>query len=58
MVHPNVFKYCGIDTEPYGFAFGFGLERLVMLKYGINDIRSLYDTDMRILKHYSSIASN
>ena len=58
MVHPNVFKYCGIDTKPYGFAFGFGLERLVMLKYGINDIRSLYDTDMRLLKHYSSVANN
>ena len=58
MVHPNVFKACGIDTETYGFAFGFGLERLVMLKYGINDIRLLYDTDMRILKHYSTIASN
>ena len=57
MVHPNVFKYCGINTEPYGFAFGFGLERLVMLKYGINDIRYLYDTDMRILKHYSSISN-
>ncbi|MBR1943896.1 MAG: phenylalanine--tRNA ligase subunit alpha [Alphaproteobacteria bacterium] len=58
MVHPNVFKACGIDGEAYGFAFGFGLERLVMLKYGINDIRSFYDTDMRILKHYSSISNN
>ena len=58
MVHPNVFKACGIPTKPYGFAFGFGLERLVMLKYGINDIRSLYDTDTRILKHYKSIINN
>ena len=58
MVHPNVFRACGITTEPYGFAFGFGLERLVMLKYGINDIRSLYDTDIRLLRHYKSILIN
>ena len=58
MVHPNVFKACGINNEAYGFAFGFGLERLVMLKYGINDIRSFYDTDIRLLKHYSTISNN
>lgn len=58
MVHPNVFKACGIKTKAYGFAFGFGLERLIMLKYGINDIRLLYDTDMRILSHYSTISNN
>lgn len=43
MVHPNVLKSCGIDPEIYtGFAFGLGLDRLVMLKYGINDVRDLY----------------
>ncbi len=54
LVHPNVFKNCGIDEKVYGFAYGFGLERLVMLKYGINDIRSFYNPDPRILKSYAS----
>lgn len=55
MVHPNVYKSCGLESEKlYGFAFGFGIERLVMLKNGIQDIRNLYDTDMRWLKHYAS----
>ena len=53
MVHPNVFKNCNIDGNVFGFAFGFGLERLVMLKNGIQDIRNLFDTDIRFLKHYS-----
>lgn len=53
MVHPNVFEMCGIKSEVYGFAFGFGIERLIMLKHGIQDIRNLYDTDIRILKHYA-----
>ena len=52
MVHPNVFKSCNIDETAYGFAFGFGLERLVMLKNGITDIRNLFDTDQRWLRHY------
>ena len=48
MVHPNVLRNCGIDPEVYsGFAFGFGVERMVMLKYGIDDIRGLYESDMR-----------
>lgn len=49
MVHPNVFKACGIDKTAYGFAFGIGLDRLIMLKYNIHDIRQIYDTDARFL---------
>lgn len=48
MVHPNVLKNCGYDPSVWsGFAFGFGAERLAMLKYGINDIRTFYQTDLR-----------
>jgi len=54
MVHPNVLKSAGIDTEIYsGFAFGMGIERLAMLKYGINDLRRFFDGDERWLNHYS-----
>ncbi len=53
MVHPNVYKFCGLQEKLYGFAFGFGLERLVMLKNGVQDIRNLYDTDIRWLQHYT-----
>ncbi|MDD4616547.1 MAG: phenylalanine--tRNA ligase subunit alpha [Alphaproteobacteria bacterium] len=53
MVHPNVLKNCGIDPEKYqGFAFGMGIERLAMLKYGIPDLRTFFDADIRWLKHY------
>jgi phenylalanyl-tRNA synthetase alpha chain len=54
MVHPNVFKNCGINEQVYGFAFAFGIDRLVMLKNGISDIRNLFDTDQRWLKHYGT----
>lgn len=48
VVHPNVLKMCGYDPSIWhGFAFGFGLERIAMLKYGINDIRTFYNTDLR-----------
>jgi len=48
MVHPNVLRNCGYDPKVWnGFAFGFGAERLAMLKYGINDIRKFYQTDLR-----------
>lgn len=48
MVHPNVLRNCGYDPAVWsGFAFGFGAERLAMLKYGINDIRTFYQTDLR-----------
>lgn len=53
MVHPQVLRNCGIDPEVYsGFAFGFGLDRIVMLKYGIDDIRLLYESDMRFLNQF------
>ncbi len=51
MVHPNVLKNCGINPDEYqGFAFGFGWDRLAMLKYGLNDIRKFYDGDVRWLQ--------
>ncbi len=53
MVHPNVLKSVNIDPEKYqGFAFGMGIERLTMLKYGISDMRKCYDTDIRWLSNY------
>ena len=53
MVHPNVFKNCGIDPEIYsGFAFGFGVERIAMAKFGIEDMRLLFENDVRFLKQF------
>lgn len=53
MVHPKVLANCGIDPEEYsGFAFGLGLERIVMRKYGINDMRLLYENDLRFLNQF------
>lgn len=53
MVHPLVLTNCGIDASRFtGFAFGLGIERLAMLKYGITDIRSLYENDVRILRQF------
>jgi len=53
MIHPNVLKNCGIDPEKFqGFAFGIGIERLAMLKYGITDLRMLFENDVRFLQHY------
>lgn len=53
MVHPNVLKNVHIDSEEYqGFAFGIGIERMAMLKYGIRDMRNLYDGDIRFLREY------
>ena len=53
MVHPNVLRNCGIDPEEYsGFAFGFGIDRMVMLSYGLDDIRLLYESDMRFLNQF------
>ena len=53
MVHPNVLKNCGIDPNEYqGFAFGMGIERIAMLKYGIPDLRTFFESDLRWLKHY------
>ena len=53
MVHPNVLENCGIDPNIYsGFAFGFGVERIAMAKYGIDDMRLLYENDVRFLKQF------
>jgi phenylalanyl-tRNA synthetase alpha chain len=53
MVHPDVLKNCGIDPNEYqGFAFGMGVERVAMLKYGIPDLRDMYEGDLRWLSHY------
>ena len=53
MVHPNVLKYGGIDSDKYsGFAFGVGIDRLAMLKYGAPDLRAFFDADARWIKHY------
>ncbi|WP_395631029.1 phenylalanine--tRNA ligase subunit alpha [Aquidulcibacter sp.] len=53
MVHPNVLRACGIDPDQYqGFAFGMGIDRLAMLKYGIPDLRDMFAADVRWLKHY------
>ena len=53
MVHPNVLRNCNIDPEVYsGFAFGFGIDRMVMLSYGLDDIRLLYESDMRFLNQF------
>lgn len=53
MVHPHVFEMCGIDPEIYtGFAFGVGLERIALLKYEIDDMRLLYENDVRFLKQF------
>ena len=53
MVHPNVLKNVKIDTKKYqGYAFGIGIDRLAMLKYGINDLRAFFDTDYRWLNHF------
>ncbi len=53
MVHPNVLKNVGIDPNEYqGFAFGIGLDRITMLKYNIPDLRSMFESDLRWLKHY------
>ena len=53
MVHPNVLRNCGIDPEVYsGFAFGMGVERIAMLKYEIDDIRLLFENDMRFLNQF------
>ncbi|ARO87085.1 phenylalanine--tRNA ligase subunit alpha [Nitrosospira lacus] len=54
MVHPNVFKHVGIDSEKYiGFAFGMGVERLAMLRYGVNDLRLFFENDLRFLKQFN-----
>lgn len=54
MVHPNVLKHVNIDSEKYlGFAFGLGVERLAMLRYGVNDLRLFYESDLRFLRQFN-----
>lgn len=54
MVHPNVLKNVGLDPERYtGFAFGLGVERLAMLRYGVDDLRSFFDNDVRFLRQFA-----
>ena len=53
MVHPSVFEHVGIDSEAYtGFAFGMGVERLAMLRYGVNDLRLFFENDLRFLEQF------
>ncbi len=53
MVHPNVFKASGVDAEKYtGFAFGMGVERLAMLRYGVNDLRMFFENDLKFLRQF------
>ena len=57
MVHPNVLRACGLDPDVYqGFAAGMGIERIAMLKYGIPDLRTFFESDLRWLKHYGFAA--
>ena len=54
MVHPNVLRNLGIDTDKYtGYAFGMGIERLTMLRYGVNDLRAFFENDLRFLKQFA-----
>jgi phenylalanyl-tRNA synthetase alpha chain len=56
MVHPKVLANCGLDPAEYqGFAFGMGIERIAMLKYGIPDLRTFYESDLRWLRHYGFV---
>ena len=56
MVDPNVLENCNIDSKKYtGFAFGLGIERIAMLKYGVNDLRLFFENDVRFLKQFSSL---
>ena len=57
MVHPNVLANCGLDADEWqGFAFGLGVERIAMLKYGIPDLRTFFESDLRWLRHYGFAA--
>jgi phenylalanyl-tRNA synthetase alpha chain len=54
MVHPEVFRHVGIDSERYtGYAFGMGVERLTMLRYGVNDLRLFFENDLRFLRQFA-----
>jgi len=54
MVHPEVFRHAGVDCEKYtGYAFGLGVERMAMLRYGVNDLRLYFENDLRFLRQFS-----
>ena len=54
LVHPNVFRGVGLDPETWsGFAFGIGVERVAMFKYGVDDLRLFYENDVRFLEQFS-----
>ena len=52
LVHPEVFRMSGVKQDVTGFAFGMGIERLAMLKYGMPDLRDFFDSDLKWLEHY------
>ena len=53
LVHPNVLEHCKVDADAFtGFAFGMGVERLAMLRYGVNDLRLFFENDLRFLKQF------
>ena len=53
MVHPNVLETAGVDSEKYtGYAFGIGIERLAMLRYGVTDLRTFFENDLRFLQQF------
>jgi phenylalanyl-tRNA synthetase alpha chain len=57
MVHPTVLENCGYDAERYtGFAFGLGIERVAMVRYGVNDMRLLVEGDVRFLEQFEGVA--
>jgi len=54
MVHPEVFRHTGMDNEKFtAYAFGIGVERMAMLRYGVNDLRLFFDNDLRFLQQFS-----
>jgi phenylalanyl-tRNA synthetase alpha chain len=54
MVHPRVLEFGGIDAEEFtGYAFGMGVERLAMLRYGVRDLRLFFDNDLRFLRQFN-----
>ncbi len=54
VVHPNVLRNVGVDPERYtGYAFGMGIERIAMLRYGINDLRMMFENDLRFLRQFA-----
>ena len=53
MVHPNVLRGCGVDPEEFtGYAFGMGVERMAMLRYGVTDLRQFFENDLEFLRQF------